>query len=316
MEWEEGQLSIARAIDEDIILSQIVSGYNQNLWRLSGNQDDQKIKPARDDFGNFFKKIQANEKLQYPQEEVAEWQERFDIDEHVPAREEAQLEDLTANMNRTNYISEIKNEILNMDSIIRDDATIVVENVINESLVDKEERELFHLIDSNFLPKMQMSDSYQDPTGNNEEGEQSSDSRLESLHNKLEDLPMDEIVIKESFIMGKETQMASIGSQMEKKQVDDTKLLTYMRSSVSKVELVDVEDNEAEDDRNNRDLGPYFKNLVLKVTWACWDAEKISRLLSASSSASLSSTSTSSIVDTELLMNVNSLALSTRFFSI
>ncbi|GAB4853286.1 hypothetical protein Ancab_017470 [Ancistrocladus abbreviatus] len=60
-----------------------------------------------------------------------------------------------------------------------------------------------------------------DPTGSSE-GEQSSDRRLESLHNKLEDLPEDEIVIKESSITGKETQMA--------------------------VELVDVEDNEAKDD--------------------------------------------------------------------
>ncbi|GAB4853269.1 hypothetical protein Ancab_017454 [Ancistrocladus abbreviatus] len=82
----------------------------------------------------------------------------------------------------------------------------------------------------------------------NSEGEQSSDRTLESLHNKLEDLPEDEIVIKESSITGKETQMASIGIQMEKKQVDDTKQLTYMRSSVSTVELVDVEDNEAKDD--------------------------------------------------------------------
>ncbi|GAB4858441.1 Crossover junction endonuclease mus81 [Ancistrocladus abbreviatus] len=55
MEWEEGQLSIARAIDEDIILSQIVSGYDQNHWRLSGNQDDPKVKSKGDDFGNFFK---------------------------------------------------------------------------------------------------------------------------------------------------------------------------------------------------------------------------------------------------------------------
>ncbi|GAB4858439.1 hypothetical protein Ancab_009913 [Ancistrocladus abbreviatus] len=89
-----------------------------------------------------------------------------------------------------------------MDSIIIDDATVVAENAINESLADKEERELFHLIDSNSLPTIQMSDSYQDPTGSNEEGEQSSDrrtQRLESLHNKLEDLPMDEIVIKEIF---------------------------------------------------------------------------------------------------------------------
>ncbi|GAB4858440.1 hypothetical protein Ancab_009914 [Ancistrocladus abbreviatus] len=75
--------------------------------------------------------------------------------------------------------------------------------VINESLVDKEETELFHLIDHNSLPKMQESDPYQDPIGGSEEGEQSSDHRLESLYNKFEDLPMDEIVIKESSIMAK-----------------------------------------------------------------------------------------------------------------
>ncbi|GAB4858444.1 hypothetical protein Ancab_009918 [Ancistrocladus abbreviatus] len=124
----------------------------------------------------------------------------------------AQLEDPIANLKGTNCISETKNEILNMDSIIKDDATIVAENAINESLVDKEERELFHLIDHNYLPKMQKSNSYQDLTGRSEEGEQLSDHRLESLHNKLEDLPMDEIVIKESSTMGKETQMASTGS--------------------------------------------------------------------------------------------------------
>ncbi|GAB4826427.1 hypothetical protein Ancab_009292, partial [Ancistrocladus abbreviatus] len=131
--------------------------------------------------------------------------------------EEEQLEDPIANMKGIIYISETKNEILNMDSIIRDDATIVAENVINESL---------------------------DPTCSSEEGDQSSDHRHESLQNKFEDLPMDKIVIKESSIIGKETQMAGIGSQMEKERVDDTKLLTFMRSSLSTVELVDVEDNE------------------------------------------------------------------------
>ncbi|GAB4858445.1 Crossover junction endonuclease mus81 [Ancistrocladus abbreviatus] len=187
---EKGQLSIARAIDEDIILSQTINGYDQNLWHLSGNQDDSKVKPGGEDF-------------------------------------------------------EAKNEILNMDSKIKDDATIVAENAINESLVDKKERDLFHLIDHNYLPKMQKFDSYQDPIGGSEEGEQSSDHRLESLHNKHKDLPMDEIVIKESSITGKETQMVGTESQMEKKRVDDTKLLTFMRSSMSTVELVDLEDNEA-----------------------------------------------------------------------
>ncbi|GAB4853268.1 hypothetical protein Ancab_017453 [Ancistrocladus abbreviatus] len=76
-------------------------------------------------------------------------------------------------MKGTNCISKTKNEILNMDSIFRDDATIVAENAINESL---------------------------DPTRGSEEREQSSDHRFESLHNKLEDLPVDEIVIKEKGI--------------------------------------------------------------------------------------------------------------------
>ncbi|GAB4832192.1 hypothetical protein Ancab_006209, partial [Ancistrocladus abbreviatus] len=47
MEWE---LSIARAVDDDVdvILSQTISGYDQNLWHLSGNQDDPKVKPVGD----------------------------------------------------------------------------------------------------------------------------------------------------------------------------------------------------------------------------------------------------------------------------
>ncbi|GAB4835710.1 hypothetical protein Ancab_000620 [Ancistrocladus abbreviatus] len=47
MEWE---LSIARAIDEDVdvILSQTIGGYDQNLWHLLGNQDDPKVKHAGD----------------------------------------------------------------------------------------------------------------------------------------------------------------------------------------------------------------------------------------------------------------------------
>ncbi|GAB4832221.1 hypothetical protein Ancab_006236, partial [Ancistrocladus abbreviatus] len=47
MEWE---LSIARAIDEDVdvVLSQTISGCDQNLWHLSGNQDDPEVKHAGD----------------------------------------------------------------------------------------------------------------------------------------------------------------------------------------------------------------------------------------------------------------------------
>ncbi|GAB4832219.1 hypothetical protein Ancab_006234 [Ancistrocladus abbreviatus] len=47
MEWE---LSIARAVDDDVdaILCQTISGYDQNLWHLSGNQDDPKVKPVGD----------------------------------------------------------------------------------------------------------------------------------------------------------------------------------------------------------------------------------------------------------------------------
>ncbi|GAB4835704.1 hypothetical protein Ancab_000614 [Ancistrocladus abbreviatus] len=47
MEWE---LSIARAVDEDVdvILSETIGGYDQNLWHLSGNQDDPKVKHAGD----------------------------------------------------------------------------------------------------------------------------------------------------------------------------------------------------------------------------------------------------------------------------
>ncbi|GAB4832203.1 hypothetical protein Ancab_006220 [Ancistrocladus abbreviatus] len=47
MEWE---LSIARAVDEDVdvVLSQTISGCDQNLWHLSGNQDDPEVKHAGD----------------------------------------------------------------------------------------------------------------------------------------------------------------------------------------------------------------------------------------------------------------------------
>ncbi|GAB4835459.1 hypothetical protein Ancab_000367 [Ancistrocladus abbreviatus] len=107
--------------------------------------------------------------------------------------EEEQLEDPIANMKRMNCISETKNEILDMDSIIIDDPTIVAEN---------------------------------DPTGNSEEREQSSDRRLDSLHNKLEDLPLDEIFIRESSITGKETQML----------IDDDNNLTEVQDHTPNVE--------------------------------------------------------------------------------
>ncbi|GAB4858454.1 hypothetical protein Ancab_009928 [Ancistrocladus abbreviatus] len=140
MEWEEGQLSIARAVDENIILSQTISGYDQNLWHLSGNQDDPKVKTVGDDF---------------------------------------ELEVQRATWSLT-------------------------------------------LKDSKFPPYLML----------NLKGRESEGT----------------LIMKGNFYYRQRNSNGRHRSQMEKKQVDDTKLLTYMRSFVSMVELVDVEDNKIEDD--------------------------------------------------------------------
>ncbi|GAB4851903.1 hypothetical protein Ancab_031302 [Ancistrocladus abbreviatus] len=162
MEWEEGQLSIAQAVDKDIILSQTVSEYDQNPLHLSGNQDDSKVKP-------------------------------------------------TGDILRATCSSTLK------------ESKFPPYLMLNLRGSESEETSIMKVCPYTY-------------------------SSLNSHRHSSAPLLKSFLNSRREFIAGKETQIASTRNQIEEKRVDDTKLLTFMRSSVSMMELVDVEDNEAEDD--------------------------------------------------------------------
>ncbi|GMH05092.1 hypothetical protein Nepgr_006932 [Nepenthes gracilis] len=278
MEWEEGQLSDTQLDNDDDNSSESNKKYDQNIWGLSGNEvphsHGEFILTPADVPGNFFKEIQADEVLPDLHEETTESRELYSDSDSFPSDSECQnmessqsnespgdctcsvnssassnqqLKDSVTIQEEMNCTSEPENEILNGDSLIRDDATVSTEN---ETSVHEQERELFYGIDANSLTTIKISDSYHGSAGTNCEnegnhrsceiievyhlgisiqGKGSSEDTLEIMPLKIGELEMD----------ANDTPKTDTGSLTEEKeQIDVTKLLTAM-----KVEL-----NEAGDD--------------------------------------------------------------------